>query len=907
MLSVAANSLSSLPSTIRDSFSRNNSDNEQSKEISGEENKSDSSNDSNGNSPPSSLKVSSVAPPFVEGSQQNLNVDGSLKAWQAGPKPPTTNIDTTTITATSSGSPTSLKIENFDFKDDQIETPTVEDYSPQIPIVNNTSDNTTYKPTQSSQQSKENIPGRRPFKLPTPRNSGKTKLKKKRSESSVADEIPFIDSPGLSGLSPASPKKNAEFHTLFRSVPEDDYLINDYGCALQKEILVQGRLYVSTNYVCFNANIFGWVTNLVIAFSDIVSIEKRMTAFVIPNAILVSTLHAKHFFASFMARDNSYELLQTLWRRTHPTLSIPTEPEFNKNNNENSDTSVETSAESNGEGKSTSGRHKKIGLHNLKSDTKKLGKGSTSSDEKDIREKNIKEKDIREKDQKKLDQLELKIHLSPKKSEFYDHLKPKSQKGHRPRSKSVETEIQSPILDIAPISDFPTSESNSTSNHSISSRTQPRKTNIKKRRYPTHCACLKHYDNVSLDTTFKGTVEQLYNLIFVSDFCENYVTNNEKCLDVKFGEWNIVDGKLIRNSSYIKPLNNSIGPRSTKCCIMDETLHKDFDNYVVNLSTTTTPDVPSGNSFSVKTRTCFMWAGPNETRIITTCAVEWSKSSWLKGPIEKACIEGQSSYWKNLSLASKKHIATHPSKFQGESGSSPVRGEIDLLDEKVPLMKERTRSAALPLDTTTLDQDEPTIEKQNANIWNAVFEIPNVLFSILTPMMQNISIPSTNTIIILAMLFMMISNFYNWLLLRDIGQRLDNAAIGDLPSYGGRNEFLHYDDLIESEGEVLWKWLAEKSRKDAGGDVNHSEDELSSPKCQVDGSLSSFNCGGGSDGSSKTRESEPIPVQRLHEQIGDLHKLLQAAEGHVKKLVDVTEFESAYYPDREKKQKKHST
>lgn len=36
----------------------------------------------------------------------------------------------------------------------------------------------------------------------------------------------------------------------------------DYGCALQKEILVQGRLFISENHVCFNANIFGWVTNV---------------------------------------------------------------------------------------------------------------------------------------------------------------------------------------------------------------------------------------------------------------------------------------------------------------------------------------------------------------------------------------------------------------------------------------------------------------------------------------------------------------------------------------------------------------------------------------------------------------------------------------------------------------------
>ena len=45
--------------------------------------------------------------------------------------------------------------------------------------------------------------------------------------------------------------------------------------------------------------------------------------------------------------------------------------------------------------------------------------------------------------------------------------------------------------------------------------------------------------------------------------------------------------------------------------------------------------------------------------------------------------------------------------------------------------------------------------------------------------------------------------------------------------------------------------------------------------------------------------SRPISSQNLYEQIGDLYRLIQAAEGHVKKLVDVAEFESSYYKDSE--------
>src|SRR5688572_12590494 len=40
------------------------------------------------------------------------------------------------------------------------------------------------------------------------------------------------------------------------------HFLKDYGCALQKEILIQGRIYVSLNHICFHANIFGWTTNV---------------------------------------------------------------------------------------------------------------------------------------------------------------------------------------------------------------------------------------------------------------------------------------------------------------------------------------------------------------------------------------------------------------------------------------------------------------------------------------------------------------------------------------------------------------------------------------------------------------------------------------------------------------------
>ena len=40
----------------------------------------------------------------------------------------------------------------------------------------------------------------------------------------------------------------------------DERLIVDYSCALQRDILLQGRIYVTQNYLCFYANIFRWET-----------------------------------------------------------------------------------------------------------------------------------------------------------------------------------------------------------------------------------------------------------------------------------------------------------------------------------------------------------------------------------------------------------------------------------------------------------------------------------------------------------------------------------------------------------------------------------------------------------------------------------------------------------------------
>ncbi|XP_026828611.1 GRAM domain-containing protein 1B-like isoform X1 [Ooceraea biroi] len=115
-------------------------------------------------------------------------------------------------------------------------------------------------------------------------------------------------------LYPTYKSRSEDFKRIFKDVPDDEKLVVDYSCALQREILVHGRLYVSQNYVCFYANIFMWETLVSLRWKDVTSITKEKTALVIPNAILICTVTDKFFLTSFGARDKTYVMLFRVWQ-----------------------------------------------------------------------------------------------------------------------------------------------------------------------------------------------------------------------------------------------------------------------------------------------------------------------------------------------------------------------------------------------------------------------------------------------------------------------------------------------------------------------------------------------------------------------------------------------------------------
>ncbi|VEU19491.1 DEKNAAC100554 [Brettanomyces naardenensis] len=114
----------------------------------------------------------------------------------------------------------------------------------------------------------------------------------------------------------ASEKRDSSFHSVFPNISSSERLLDDFSCALSREILLQGRLYVSEHYVCFNSNLLGWITSVVISLDEIVRFDRRSTAGLFPNGIVIETKDSKHSFASFISRDQTLNFLSTIWSKS---------------------------------------------------------------------------------------------------------------------------------------------------------------------------------------------------------------------------------------------------------------------------------------------------------------------------------------------------------------------------------------------------------------------------------------------------------------------------------------------------------------------------------------------------------------------------------------------------------------
>lgn len=412
--------------------------------------------------------------------------------------------------------------------------------------------------------------------------------------------------PRLTGFAVASKKRNRDFHQLFRSVPEDDYLIEDYSCALQREIILAGRIYISEGHICFSSNILGWVTTLVISFDEVVAIEKESTAMVFPNAIAIQTLHARHTFRSLLSRESTYDLMVNIWKINHPTIK----------------SSVNGTRVTHGTGDKT----EKVGDEDSESESDVTDEDEIYDEDEEGDADSFFEADGSA--NASATSLPVRAGLSRKASSLSANAAAPAagtttngdkKNGDKGASKDAPADFPGPATHA------PTEYTDSDG----------------------------QYEKVIKDEIIQAPLGKVYSLVFgpaSGDFMTKFLVDNQKSGELQFEGTakGLTNESPTRKYSYIKPLNAPIGPKQTKCITSENLDLLDLEKAVLVTLATQTPDVPSGNVFATKTKYLFTWAAGNQTRFLMTCTIEWTGKSWLKGPIEKGAIDGQTTFGNEL-------------------------------------------------------------------------------------------------------------------------------------------------------------------------------------------------------------------------------------------------------------------
>ncbi|KAK0636837.1 hypothetical protein B0T17DRAFT_486007 [Bombardia bombarda] len=560
--------------------------------------------------------------------------------------------------------------------------------------------------------------------------------------------------PKLTGFAVATKKRNRDFHTFFKSVPDDDYLIEDYSCALQREILAHGRLYVSEGHLCFSSNILGWVTTLVMSFDEIVSVEKRSTALVFKNGLEISTLHAKHIFASFTSRDTTYDLIVKIWKLGHPHLQSSLNGVRLDETGGDRTEKIETESVS------------AIGSHSISGSDEE-----ESSDDDDVYDEDEDKDDGADTTQlSDTPALEAPAErqVARKASGAVGATLGSAEKQDENAQSSTEVDFPGPIA------------------HS-----------------PTECGDVAvHYDKVIGDDIVPAPLGKVYNLLFgpaSAAWMMKWLSGDQKCTEVTMEDKRgLSDDVKSRTFSYIKPLSGSIGPRQTKCIVTETLENIDLEKSVNVLCSTQNPDVPNGNIFVVKTRYCLTWAEGNATRVQINCTIEWSGKSWLKGAIERGANDGQAQYCKDIFVALKGAVSSRPRALTANgAGGAATKG-------KKRGRKSRATLASGPAsDVESLSKVKS--DKQDWGLLEPLRPLLGPVADILKPIL-------TGNVVYGLLVGLLVASWFGF------GSRQPLGGVRqDLGYAGYPQRMAAYEEMWRREESELWDWIEERAGLDRLG------------------------------------------------------------------------------------------
>uniref|UniRef100_A0A0E0AJV5 VASt domain-containing protein n=1 Tax=Oryza glumipatula TaxID=40148 RepID=A0A0E0AJV5_9ORYZ len=138
-------------------------------------------------------------------------------------------------------------------------------------------------------------------------SSGSSPESARSGELAAAAATPDASSPLLAS-------RSEEYRLLFR-LPPDEVLVQDFNCALQENILLQGHMYLFLHHICFYSNIFGYETKKTIPLQEVTDVRKAKTAAIFHNAIEIIAGTKRHFFGSFLSRDEAFRIIVEGWEQ----------------------------------------------------------------------------------------------------------------------------------------------------------------------------------------------------------------------------------------------------------------------------------------------------------------------------------------------------------------------------------------------------------------------------------------------------------------------------------------------------------------------------------------------------------------------------------------------------------------
>uniref|UniRef100_A0A673BTV0 GRAM domain containing 1Bb n=1 Tax=Sphaeramia orbicularis TaxID=375764 RepID=A0A673BTV0_9TELE len=510
-------------------------------------------------------------------------------------------------------------------------------------------------------------------------------------------------------LSPTYKQRNEDFRKLFKQLPDTERLIVDYSCALQRDILLQGRLYLSENWICFYSNIFRWETLLTVRLKDICSMTKEKTARLIPNAIQVCTDTEKHFFTSFGARDRTYMMMFRLWQNAlldkplcpkelwhfvHQCYGnelgltsddedyVPPDDDFNtmgfseeipnEENEINNDNLSKSSAEAKPEG-SPPPLHKKVVPN---STIPSPGNHDTP------------------------------ITFDLPAEEYADCL-PDGELLAVPlvvEDKSNDTSepggpVPSPSLDFNDNEDIPTELSDSSETHD-EGEVQAFHEDLNGRQY--------------INEVYKFSVDKLYDILFTeSQFMSDFM-EQRRFSDVVYHPWRKEDaGNQTREIMYTISLSNPLAPK-TATVTETQTLYKasqESECYIIDAEVIT-HDVPYHDYFYTLNRYMLTRVAKNKCRLRVSTELRYRKQPWglVKGFIEKNFWSGLEENFRHLEveLSKLEEILTESHQL---SPKAKVVKNSTVRRKKRPLTHMRSQHLDEALSPVTTPTDEEVIQR----------------------------------------------------------------------------------------------------------------------------------------------------------------------------------------------------